>query len=49
MPMGDNEPLFVRDERSRNGYVLNHRNPSGLALIVVLTVGVLVLAVVALG
>ncbi|MGY1434737.1 hypothetical protein [Streptomyces reniochalinae] len=49
MPMGDKEPLFVRDERSRNGYVLNHRNPSGLALIVVLTVGVLILAVVALG
>jgi len=49
MLMGDNEPLFVRDERSRNGYVLNHRNPSGLALIIVLTVGVLILTAVALG
>jgi hypothetical protein len=49
MVTGDNEPLFVRDERSRNGYVLNYRNPSGLALIIVLTVGVMILTAVVLG
>lgn len=50
MPLGDKEePLFVRDRKSKNGYVLNHRNPTGLALIVLVLVGLLITAVVLLG
>ncbi|MDJ1134402.1 hypothetical protein [Streptomyces iconiensis] len=49
MPLGDKEePLFVRDSKAKNGYVLNHRNPTGLALIVLVLAGLLITALVVL-